>query len=134
MITQEQKERIEESLDTEHIEELAEDSIKYGEYEGLYDETPEPGANGLYGLELNDGLTDLEMQFAERLAFLCRGVMIVHGQPGCGKGTFGTYLAWKIRRIFKGKRVLLDYMPKKLFDYDYDNNRYKYFNADMMMD
>jgi hypothetical protein len=138
MITQEQIERQEENEESVQIEDLMEDTEKeqpvYYQYEGHYDETPEPGINGLYGLELNDGLTDLEMQFAERLAFLCRGVMIVHGQPGCGKGTFGSYIGWKVRRIFKGKHVLLDYQPRRLFDYGYDDNRYKYVDADFMMD
>jgi hypothetical protein len=134
VISQEQREKLAENQETEHLEDLIADTTKYGQYEGLYDETPEPGANGLYGLELNDGLTDLEMQFAERLAALARGVMVVHGNPGCGKGTFSAYIGWKIRRIFKGKRVLLDYMPKPLFDYSYDDNRYKFFNVDFMMD
>ena len=137
MITQEQKERQEENAESEHLEDLVEDVLNnpaFAEYEGNYDETPEAGANGLYGLELNDGLTDLEMQFAERLVTLMRGVMIVHGQPGCGKGTYGTYIAWKGRRIFKNKKVLLDSQPRRLFDYGYEDNRFKFFNADMMMD
>lgn len=133
MKSREQQDRDEEKQETEHIESLIED-VKYGDYEGFYDETPEPGVNGLYGLELNEGLTDLEIAFAERLAYMCRGVMIVHGKPGCGKGVFGAYIGWKMRRIFKSKRVLLDYMPKPVFDYGYDNNRYKYFNAQFMID
>jgi hypothetical protein len=136
-MTTEQLERLAENEETQHLEDLAEDMVArptYGQYEGNYDETPEAGANGLYGLELNDGLTDLEMQFAERLAVLMRGVMIVHGQPGCGKGTYGSYIAWKGRRIFKNKKVILDYQPRILFDYGYDDNRYKYFNAELMMD
>lgn len=129
-------ERQEEKDNTDDIERLMEDTEKnpFASYEGEYDETPEPGVNGLYGLVLNDGLTDLEMQFAERLAFLNRGVMIVHGQPGCGKGVFGNYIGWKSRRIFADKKVILDFRPRKLFDYGYDNNRYKFFDAELMMD
>jgi len=101
--------------------------------EDKYDDTPEPGANGLYGLELNDGLTEAEMKVASFYALLSRGVMIVHGNPGCGKGVFGTFIAWKLRRFFKSKRVLLDYSPRRLFDYGYYNNQYEMFNADVMM-
>lgn len=99
----------------------------------MYDETPEAGVNGLYGLELNDGLTEAEMLIAPRYALLCRGVMIVHGQPGCGKGVFGAYMAWKLRRMFAQKKALLDYKPRKLFDYGYEQNRYVLFNAEFMM-
>lgn len=133
VMTAEQKDLREEDEATEQLEGLSE-PVKYGKYEGHYDDTPEAGAEGLYGLELNDGLTEAEIQFAERLASLCRGVMVVHAPMGGGKGTFGAYMAWKIRRIFKGKRVLLDWMPRPLFDYSYERNRYKFFNTDLMMD
>ena len=120
MVTSEQKERNQEIQDVESVEDL-------------YDETPEAGVNGLYGLELNDGLTELEMLIAPRYALLSRGVMIVHGNPGCGKGVFGAYIAWKLRRFFKDKKVLLDYKPRRVFDYSYDANRYTLFDADFMM-
>ena len=142
MITSEHRERFEENFETEPLEELAadakahpiiDDRPAFGEYEGHYDESPEAGEDGLYGQQLNDGLTDMEMSFASRLSFLCRGVMIVHGRPGCGKGTFGAYMAWKIRRFF-GKRVILDYEAKPIFDYGYETNRFKFFTAETMMD
>jgi hypothetical protein len=136
MITLEQQERREENEESEQLEDLAEDigRGKFAKYEGHYDESPEAGEDGLYGLRLADGLTDLEMQFAERLATISRGVMITHGNMGCGKGVFATYVSWKMRRIFSGRRVILDYEARKTFDYGYDRNRFKYFGMDMMMD
>ena len=136
-MTTEQKERQEENEDTQELEDLAEDIEKhpsFTKYEGHYDDSPEAGEDGLYGLHLADGLTDLEMQFAERLATISRGVMITHGNMGSGKGVFATYISWKMRRIFTGRRVILDYEARRTFDYGFENNRFKYFGMGMMMD
>jgi hypothetical protein len=135
MKTTEQLERQEENEESEQLEDLAEDIVKnpFSKYEGHYDESPEAGEDGLYGLRLADGLTDLEMQFAERLATISRGVMITHGNMGCGKGVFATYISWKMRRIFS-RRVILDYEARRTFDYGFDNNRFKFFGVEMMMD
>lgn len=91
-------------------------------------------SGGLYDVELNEGLSEAEIKEAEafeRLG-LTRGVMLVTGAPGAGKGLFGTVLAWKIRRYFKGKRCLLDYKPKPLFDADVIEP-YTLFNGDFLM-
>jgi hypothetical protein len=124
VLSQRQKDLIEEDEDTNQLLGLSDN----------YDTTPDAGVDGLYGMELNDGLTESEMMFASRLALLSRGVMIVHGTPGCGKGVFANYLTWKIRRIFKGRKVILDYHPKPPFDYGYyKSNPYKYFDGTVMM-
>jgi len=112
------------------------DLLSIQEEEGLddmYDDTPEPGDDKLYGLQLNEGLTDAEMVMAQTLANICRGVMIVHGKEGCGKGVLANYLSWKLRRIFKGKKILLDFKPKAIFDYGYENNRYIHFDSRFML-
>jgi hypothetical protein len=124
MVTQEQKDIQEQRDEAEQLGELAEESI--------YDDTPEAGVDGLYGLKPNDGLLMSEMVMASSLALLSRGVMIVHGKPGCGKGVFGAYMGWKLRRFFKNKKVMLDYLPRRIFDYGRED-KYLYFSPQFMM-
>lgn len=99
----------------------------------MYDITPEAGEDGLYGLGLNDGLTKEELELAKIYAPLSRGMMIVCGQPGMGKGVFAAHLAWQLRRMFKNKRVLLDYKPKPLFDLGRDLDRYVFFDDEFLL-
>jgi hypothetical protein len=94
----------------------------------LYDDTPEAGQDGLYGLELNDGLTYEEILKAPEYALMTRGHMLVTGQPGSGKGVFGDMIAWTVRRLFANKKALLDYKPKPAFDLGYEYNRYNFFD------
>jgi hypothetical protein len=96
----------------------------------LYDETPEAGSEGLYGLDLNEGLTEAEISLAPLYASLSRGLMVVTGAPGSGKGVFSNHLAWQQRRLFKDKRVLLDYRLRRLFDLGQEDNRYILFNSE----
>lgn len=94
----------------------------------LYDTTPECGENGLYGFSLNDGLTAQEIELAKIYSPLSRGMMIVCGEPGMGKTVFAAHLAWQIRRMFKGKKALLDWRPRPLFDLGSESNRYVMFD------
>ncbi len=114
----------------DEVEDIVEESeVKLAD---MYDVTPEPGGDGLYGLHPNEGLTSIEKELLPLYAGLSRGMMIVTGEPGMGKGVFVAHLAWQLRRMFKGKKVLLDYKPRPLFDLGQENNRYFLFNGDFI--
>jgi hypothetical protein len=81
--------------------------------EQLYDDSPE--SDDMYGIQLNEGLTEDEIKDAMSLTRMMRGVMIVTGPPGSGKDLFANTLAWKIKRYFKGRRVLRDDKPRRNF-------------------
>ena len=100
----------------------------------MYDEAGD--RDHLYDNPLNEGLTEEEVKDAKLLesAGLLRGIMLVTGQAGCGKGLFSNTLAWKLRRYFKNRRVLMDYRPRKVFDmYAPPDNKYFLFNSEFMM-
>jgi len=98
-----------------------------------YDEAGDK--DDLYSSPLNDGLEAWEIEEANRLETMCRGLMLVTGTPGSGKGLFGNTLAWKIRRYFKGRRILMDYKPRKVFDmFAPPDNKYFLFNAQFMQE
>lgn len=75
------------------------------------------GDGEMYGYPLNPGLTDEEIADAQLMIPYVRGVMTVTGAPGAGKDLFGHVFAWKIRRYFKDRQVMLDEKPKMLFGY-----------------
>ena len=103
----------EKSLQNEVKSPLA-DQIEKKLYEdSLYDDTPT--IEDIYKYELNDGLTDAEIEEAIRIAPFIRGVMIVTGLPGSGKDLFANWLAWKIKRYFRNRHVLRDERPRRLF-------------------
>jgi len=80
------------------------------DYTGLGDE--------LYDTQLNDGLENWEIEDAKYLSRIFggfRGIVLVTGKPGAGKGLFGNTLAWKIKRYIKGRKVLRDDRPRELF-------------------
>jgi hypothetical protein len=99
----------------------------------MYDDPPETGEDGLYGLELNDGLTENEIELTPLYASLSRGTMVITGPPGSGKGTFFNHLAWQNRRLFAGRKVLFDYKPGSLFDLGMEHNRYFLFNSEFIL-
>lgn len=80
--------------------------------EDLYDETPD---SAHFAFELNDDLSEREIEEAFRMAYLTRGIMCVTGPPRQGKGLFSNVWAWKVRRYFKHRHILLDYKPRRLF-------------------
>jgi hypothetical protein len=84
-------------------------------------------------LELAECLTETEYKLAPKYAGLRRGMMVVTGPPGAGKGVFFNHLSWQDRRMFKGTKVLLDYKPRALFDLNSEDNRYFPFDADFMV-
>lgn len=55
-----------------------------------------------------------------------KGVMFVTGGARQGKDLFGVVLAYLMKRYF-GRRILLDFKPKRLF------GEYEYFNPQLMM-
>jgi len=67
--------------------------------------------------QLNDGLSAEEIENAMFWYPFTRGVMLVAGPPGAGKGLFANMLAWKLKRYFKDKVVIMDYKPRRPFGF-----------------
>lgn len=63
---------------------------------------------------------------AELLLTISRGVMLVTGAPGSGKDLFSVSTAY-LNKFYFGRRVLLDFLPFRLF------GNYMLFNGDVMM-
>lgn len=82
----------------------------------LFDESFDDG-DDLYGFELQDGLTEEQIEDAKSLIPFIRGVMIVTGMPGSGKDLWLNALSYKIKRYFKNRKVFKDEKPKRLFGY-----------------
>jgi len=66
----------------------------------------------IYGDILAEGLTEEEKEFADKIKRYLRGVMLVTGDPGSGKGIWGNFLPWMIKTFFTGRKALLDYKPR----------------------
>lgn len=81
--------------------------------DGLYDESPEYGENP-YEVQLNPLLTPEEVKDAMFWAKYSRGIMLVTGAAGAGKGLLANMVAWKMKYYFS-KTALLDYRPRRLF-------------------
>ena len=79
----------------------------------LYDETPDYG-DGVYDFKLNPDLTAEEVEDALFWARFMRGIMLIDGPAGSGKGMVANMIAWKMKRYFS-KKLLLDYRPRRLF-------------------
>lgn len=77
---------------------------------------------------LNDNLSDEELKDAIHWHRFMRGVMLVSGRPGAGKGLFQNVLAWKAKRYYEDKLAILDYKPRELFGF------YIPFNLDMLVE
>lgn len=74
--------------------------------------------NEIYDTQLNDGLEDWEVADARKLAMIFggfRGMVIVTGKPGAGKGLFGNTISWRIKRYIKGRKILRDDRPRELY-------------------
>lgn len=79
---------------------------------------------GLYTVELNKGLSEQEVEWAEKIIdwltikghfFGINGHMIVTGMPRQGKGLFASFFIWLLIHLFKGKHVLSDEALKPAF-------------------
>jgi len=66
-------------------------------------------------LRLNEGLTDREVDDANFWLPYMKGLMLVFGPPGAGKGVLGHMLAWKGKRYYKDKIAMLDTKPRRAF-------------------
>lgn len=84
--------------------------------------------DNLFELELNPGLTDEEIEDAQRVARMSRGCMLITGMPGAGKDLFGNVLLWKLKWLFKGIRTLRDERPRSLF------GAYTLFDEDSLLE
>jgi len=100
--------------------------------ESLYDDSPDPYAQDGAFIKVMPGLSVTEKAEARFLYKYSKGLMIVSGDPGSGKGLFSNTFAWKMRRYF-GKPLMLDYRPRPLMDYNAPH-RYIPFNVDMFVD
>jgi len=94
--------------------------------DNLYDESPEYG-DDVYDFNLNPDLTDEEIEDAMFWSKFMRGIMLVSGPAGSGKGLFAIMLAWKMRYYF-GKTIMLDYRPRRIF------GKYHPFNQQVLVD
>ena len=92
--------------------------------EELYDEAPSVDELPLY---INPNLTEQEYEDAFFWKDYTRGIMLVTGMPGQGKGMFVHMLAYKQRKYF-GKTVISDTRPRKVF------GPYIPFNQDMLVE
>jgi hypothetical protein len=99
----------------------------------LYDETGDKF--NIYEAPLNNDLEDYEIEEARMLERIgIRGLMLATGIAGSGKGLVCNTVAWKVRRYFRNRRVLMDYRPRKAFDmFAPENNKYFLFNSAFMM-
>jgi len=93
--------------------------------EPIFDES-ESNPN-IYQEVLNEGLTEEQIADAKSLYNMTRGVMIVTGFPGSGKGVFANTLAWKVKRYYKGKKVFRDDPARRPFGY------FRLFNEEFIM-
>jgi hypothetical protein len=82
------------------------------EQESLFDESPEYGE--VYDFQLTPNLTAEEVEDALFWARFMRGIMLVDGPAGSGKGMVSNMISWKMKRYFN-KKVLLDYKPRRAF-------------------
>ena len=94
---------------------------------------PERSHDPLYVVKLRPGLTPEEVEDARHIMRWLRhangqsygisGIMLVTGPPRSGKGLFGAWLAYKIKKYFAGMRVLTDEKMMPLFgDYTFFND------------
>lgn len=80
--------------------------------DSLYDRSD---TGELYDDRLRPNLSEEEIEDAMNLRRFIRGLMVVTGDPGSGKGLLSNMLAWKIKHYFTGRKALLDYKPRPPF-------------------
>lgn len=89
-----------------------------GDVDELYDNMPTTDSQE-YALHLNPRLTDAEAEDARFWYFYSRGLMLLTGMPGSGKGLIGDMILYKMRYYFD-KNIILDYRPRRLFAQEYE--------------
>lgn len=80
--------------------------------EDLYDRSSD---TDLYNDALRPNLTEEEIEDAIRLKRFKRGLMVVTGDPGSGKGLFANMMSYKMKRYYDGCKALLDYKAREPF-------------------
>lgn len=106
---------------------MAPDVIKVGSGEALYSLELNPG---LTAAELDDAYTIVRWLQGSGMFYGIAGLMLVTGMPRQGKGLFGNVLAYKIRKYFKGKKIIRDDHPGQLW---IDKvGPYTFFNEDVL--
>jgi len=94
--------------------------------EDLFDYTGLDTSGNIYENKWNPYLSEEELEDAERLGRYSRGIMLVLGDPGSGKGLFATMLSSKLKYYLANKKVLMDYRPREAF------GAYIPFNEDVL--
>jgi hypothetical protein len=93
--------------------------------------------NQLYQVELNDGLSEFEIEEATSILrwikgsgqfFGVAGVMLITGPPRSGKDTFANTFAYKVKRYYKGIKIIRDDHATPLF------GKYTYWDERMLAD
>ena len=69
----------------------------------------------IYNDRLCEGLPGELVDLALKVVRFLRGLMLVTGLPGSGKGLFANPLAWIIKSCFEGRKALLDYKQRPPF-------------------
>lgn len=115
---------------------LTNQNIEMGGIENIHG-APFIYSEGIYSVEINEGLDEWEVEDAFKLIKMIKGNgpflgiagnMLISGGMRQGKGLFGNVLAWKIKRYFKFKRVFRDDHPQPLF------GPYDFFNEETVME
>jgi len=84
--------------------------------EELFDD--QPGYESDVGIRFASNLTPVERRRATIIYNLFNGLwgmIMVKGDPGCGKDVFANYLQYNLKRWFPWKRILRDEKPRRLF-------------------
>ena len=94
--------------------------------EQLYDYTPEETGN-YYKVQVRKGLTPHEKEDAIFWSQFTRGLMLLTGPPGSGKGLFMNMAAWKMKYYFMRTAIFV-YKPRVFF------GEYVPFNKEMIVE
>ena len=81
---------------------------------------------------LREGLGWKARKEADLLRTIARGVMLITEPPGSGKDLFASSLC-ALNKYYFGRRILLDFIPKRAFDEIDGGGKYVLFNAKVMI-
>jgi hypothetical protein len=97
-------------IDWSRIREVAD--LQQVDRDVLYDSSNDQSSTIVY--QIRDDLTPEEKEDAEFWSKILRGIVLVTGAPGQGKGVLSHMIAFKMKRYFK-KLVISDTRPRPLF-------------------